>query len=74
MVQKKKNRDEGGGDGMMKPEDFIIKVEKKGKLVKSWSFDKADDTLEKSVLEMIDADYDLIRRLRRERGTAEVEV
>jgi hypothetical protein len=53
---------------------MVIKVEKKGKTVKSWEFDKADDTLEKSVLEMIDADYDLIRRLRRERGTAEVEM
>jgi len=53
---------------------MVIKLEKKGKTVKSWEIDKADDTLEKSVLEMIDADYDLIRRLRRERGTAEVEV
>ena len=46
---------------------IVIKVEKKGKTVKSWEFDKVDDTLEKSVIEMIDADYDLIRRLRRER-------
>jgi len=51
---------------------IVIKVEKNGKTVKSWEFDRVDDTLEKSVLEMIDADYDLIRRLRKERGTAEV--
>ena len=53
---------------------MILKLEKNRKIVKLWEFDKVDDKLEKSVLEMIDADYDLIRRLRRERGTAEVEV
>jgi len=53
---------------------MILKLEINRKVIKSWEFDKADDSLEKSVLEMIDADYDLIRRLRRERGTAEVEV
>jgi len=53
---------------------MVIKLEKNRKVIKSWEFDKADDSLEKSVLEMIDADCDLIRRLRRERGTAEVEV
>jgi len=52
---------------------IVIKVEKKGKTVKSWEFDKADEVVEQSVIEMIDADYDLIRRLRREKGTAEVE-
>ena len=53
---------------------MILKLEKNRKVIKSWEFDKADDSLEKSILETIDADYDLIRRLRRERGTAEVEV
>ena len=53
---------------------MILKLEKNRKIVKLWEFDKVDDKLEKSVLEMIDADCDLIRRLRRERGTAEVEV
>ena len=53
---------------------MVIKLEKNRKVVKLWEFDKVDDKLEKSVLEMIDADCDLIRRLRRERGTAEVEV
>jgi len=52
---------------------MVIKLEKNRKVIKSWEFDKADDSLEKSVLETIDADCDLIRRLRRERGTAEVE-
>ena len=53
---------------------MILKLERNRKVIKSWEFDKVDDSLEKSVLEIIDADYDLIRRLRRERGTAEVEV
>jgi len=53
---------------------MILKLERNRKVIKSWEFDKVDDSLEKSVLEIIDADYDLIRRLRRERRTAEVEV
>jgi hypothetical protein len=53
---------------------MVIKLEKNRKVIKSWEFDKADDKLEKSILESLDADYDLIRKLRRERGTAEVEV
>ena len=53
---------------------MILKLEINQKVIKSWEFERVDDSLEKSVLEMIDADYDLIRRLRRERGTAEVEV
>jgi len=53
---------------------MAIKLEENRKVIKSWEFDKVDDTLKKSVMEMIDADYDLIRRLRREMGTAEVEV
>ena len=53
---------------------MVIKVEKNRKVVKSWEFDKVDDAFEKSILEMIDAEYDLIRKLRREKGTREVEV
>ena len=53
---------------------MVIKLEKNRKVIKIWEFYKADDSLEKSILETIDADCDLIRRLRRERGTAEVEV
>jgi len=53
---------------------MILKLEINQKVIKSWEFERVDDSLEKSVLEMIDADCDLIRRLRRERGTAEVEV
>ena len=58
-----------GGEGMM-----VIKVEKNRKVIKSWEFDKVDDKLEKSIIETIDAEFDFIRKLRRERGTAEVEV
>ena len=53
---------------------IIIKLEKNGKIIKSWEFDKVDDKLEKSIIETIDAEFDFIRKLRRERGTAEVEV
>ena len=53
---------------------MVIKLEKKRKVVKLWEFDKVDDKLERSIIETIDAEFDFIRRLRRERGTAEVEV
>ena len=59
---------------MMKLENLTIKLETKGENIKSWEIDKADKVVEQSVIEMIDADCDLVRRLRRERGTAEVEV
>ena len=59
---------------MMKHENLVIKLEKKGKPVKSWEFNKVDDKLEKSIIETIDAEFDFIRKLRREMGTAEVEV
>jgi len=59
---------------MMGLENLTVKLEIKGETIKSWEIDKADKVVEQSVIEMIDADCDLIRRLRRERGTAEVEV
>jgi hypothetical protein len=59
---------------MMKLENLTIKLETKGETIKSWEIDKADKVVEQSVIEMIDADCDLVRRLRRERGTAEVEM
>jgi len=59
---------------MMKLENLTIKLETKGETIKSWEIDKADKVVEQSVIEMIDTDCDLVRRLRRERGTAEVEV
>jgi len=43
---------------------IVIKLEKNGKVIKSWEFDKVDDILEKAVLESLDADYNLIMRLR----------
>jgi hypothetical protein len=52
---------------------MVIKLEKDGKLIKSWEFDKVDDRLEKSILEIIDTDYDFMKRLMRERESAEVE-
>ena len=53
---------------------MVIKLEKNRKVIKSWEFDRVDDLLEKSIMEIIDAEYDLIRKLRRESGTAGVEV
>jgi len=53
---------------------MVIKLEKKGKLVKSWSFDKVDSVTEQSVIEALDDVYTTINRFRKERGTAEVEV
>jgi len=58
---------------MMELENLIIKLEKKGETIKSWEIDKANEVVERSVIEMIDTDCDLVRKLRRERGTAEVE-
>jgi len=53
---------------------MVIKLEKNRKVIKSWEFDRVDDKLEKSIIETIDAEFDFIRKLRRERGTAGVEV
>ena len=52
---------------------MVIRVEKNRKVIKSWEFDKVDDKLEKSIIETIDAEFDFIRKLRMERGTAGVE-
>jgi len=57
---------------MMKLENLTIKLETKGETIKSWEIDKADKVVEQSVIEMIDTDCDLVRRLRRENATAEV--
>jgi len=43
---------------------MVIKLEKNRKVIKSWEFDKVDDILEKAILESLDSDYNLIRRLR----------
>ena len=45
---------------------IVIKLEKNGKIIKSWEFDKVDDKLEKSIIETIDAEFDFIRKLSRE--------
>jgi len=42
---------------------MVIKLEKNRKVIKSWEFDKADDLLEKAIIESLDADYNLIKRL-----------
>jgi hypothetical protein len=43
---------------------MVIKLEKNRKVIKSWEFDKADDKLEKSILESLDADYEIIKSFR----------
>jgi len=43
---------------------MVIKLEKNRKVIKSWEFEKVDDTLEKAVIESLDADYNLIKRLK----------
>jgi len=53
---------------------MVIKLEKNRKVVKSWEFDEVDETFISSILEMIDAEYSLIRKLRKKKGTAGVEV
>jgi len=52
---------------------MVLKLEKNGKVIKTWEFEQLDDRLEKSIIETIDAEFDFIRKLRRERGTAGVE-
>jgi len=45
---------------------IVIKLEKNGKIIKSWEFDRVDDELERSILEMINSDVDFIKKFRRE--------
>ena len=52
---------------------MVIRLERNRKIIKPRELDNVEDTLEKAILETLNADYDLIRRLGRERGTAEVE-
>jgi len=48
----------GGGNSMM-----VIKLEKNRKVIKSWEFERADDLLERAIIESLDADYNLMKRL-----------
>ena len=58
MAQANKNQGNGGNEGMM-----VIKLEKNRKVIKSWEFERVDDLLEKAIIESLDADYNLIKRL-----------
>ena len=59
MAQANKNQAKGWGEAMM-----VIKLEKNRKVVKSWEFERVDDNLEKAIIESLDADYNLIKRLK----------
>jgi len=43
---------------------MVIKLEKNRKVIKSWEFERVDDNLEKAIIESLDADYNLIKRLK----------
>jgi len=59
MAQANNNQAKGGGEAMM-----VIKLEKNRKVIKSWEFEKVNDELEKAIIESLDADYNLIKRLK----------
>ena len=42
---------------------MVIKLEKNRKVIKSWEFERADDLLERVIIESFDADYNLMKRL-----------
>ena len=50
---------------------MVIKLEKNGKVIKTSEFDKLDDKLEKSIIEMINTEYELVRKLIMEKRTEE---
>ena len=43
---------------------MVIKLQKNRKVIKSWEFERIDDNLEKAIIESLDADYNLIKRLK----------
>jgi len=50
---------------------MVLKLEKNGKIIKTWEFEQLDDRLEKSIIEMINTEYDLVRKLMTETRTEE---
>ena len=50
---------------------MVLKLEKNGKTIKTWEFEQLDDRLEKSIIEMINTEYDLVRKLITEKRTEE---
>ena len=45
---------------------MVIKVEKNRKVIKTWEFEQLDDRLEKSIIEMINTEYGLVRKFEAE--------
>jgi len=41
---------------------MVIKFEKNGKVIKTWEFEQLDDRLEKSIIEMNNTEYGLVRK------------